>query len=247
MINRPSIESLYTTILLRELESRKLSNPSYSLRAFARDLGISKSLLSDVLSKKRCVGSRAKSKILSKLSFSNDELKALSQAELEKFQAFSEDQFRVIADWYYFAILNLAQIPETPYNASIISRRLGISSALCAKALSRLLKLQLIKNNDGIIVRTSKSIFIGENIPSQALKIHHKQNLDRAKESIDTTSLEFREITTVTMAVNLEKMNQVKKEIRKFRTKVMDIMESGKPTEVYTFSMQLFPQSNRGL
>ncbi|HXH75222.1 MAG TPA: hypothetical protein VNJ08_09675 [Bacteriovoracaceae bacterium] len=42
----------YQAVMLNELSYRKSSNPAYSLRSFARDLGLSPSRLSEILTRK---------------------------------------------------------------------------------------------------------------------------------------------------------------------------------------------------
>ena len=100
-------------ILLNELNIRKEKNAMYSLRAFARDLEIGSTSLSDVLSGKRLLSKKNLEKISETLSLSPLEIEFLkgelkgnytarSAIEVERLQL-EEDSFRLIADWYYFA------------------------------------------------------------------------------------------------------------------------------------------------
>jgi len=58
---------LYIELLNREFESRKARNTKYSLRAFARDLGLSPGTLSEVLKQKRGLPVRSVAGISSRI------------------------------------------------------------------------------------------------------------------------------------------------------------------------------------
>ena len=67
----------YRTTLLDELTRRKNKNPSYSLRAYARDLGISSTSLSDVLSAKRNLSRKNALKVAEKLGYTSVQTESL--------------------------------------------------------------------------------------------------------------------------------------------------------------------------
>lgn len=51
-------------LLLQEFENKKSKNPSYSLRALARDIEVSPSVISDYLNEKRKLSPKTKYKII---------------------------------------------------------------------------------------------------------------------------------------------------------------------------------------
>ena len=57
----------YTLLLKDELQKRKEKNRSYSLRAFARDLGIGATSLSDLFNGKRKLSPKNVTKVMDKL------------------------------------------------------------------------------------------------------------------------------------------------------------------------------------
>ena len=63
----------YRDILKDELSSRCQKNPRYSLRAFARDVGLSSARISEVLNYKHGLSRKSGTQISKKLGFSNEE------------------------------------------------------------------------------------------------------------------------------------------------------------------------------
>src|SRR5262245_19891132 len=109
----------YRLALAQELKVRQARNSRYSLRSFARDLNVSVTALSDVLSGKRSFSHKNAEKVIQKLGWSPVQsqifLADLAHSERPTPQKIAEmqlqdDQFHFISEWYYFVILNLAKI-----------------------------------------------------------------------------------------------------------------------------------------
>ena len=143
-------------LLLQELTARKHRNSSYSLRAFARDLGVSAAALSQYLSRKRELSPKNRSSIAVRMKLSPIEARAfqgkskeLSEIEATH-QSLSEDQFRLIGDWLSIATLNLARLKHNRGEAKWIAQRLGVDVTEAQVVLERLTRLQ-----DGAHVKTA--------------------------------------------------------------------------------------------
>ena len=237
------------TLLMQELAKRQTRNSSYSLRAFARDLGLGSTTLSDVLADKRSLSKSNLEKVMGKLLVSPLERESLwsqyregaSKTEIDDRILMEEDAFRLIADWHYLAILNLAKIADNRATPQWIAERLGISTQEAESALERLLRMELLKKNRNRLVRTAKPITTSKDIPSAAIRKHHTQNLQLAEQSLHRDPVETRQFYSMTVAVNPEKLPLVKDIIFKTRKKIGDLLEDGPLSEVYTFSFQLFP------
>lgn len=128
-------------LLLTELAKRQTRNPSYSLRAFARDLNVGATTLSDVLADKRSLSKTNLQKVMDRLSISPmdqeklwADYKSLAQRpEIDDRTYLDESIFRLIADWHYIAILNLAKIKDNHSNPQWIAERLGIKKSKLKK------------------------------------------------------------------------------------------------------------------
>lgn len=236
-------------LLLTELAKRQTRNPSYSLRAFARDLNIGATTLSDVLADKRSLSKTNLQKVMERLFVSPldqeklwADYKALAQRpEIDDRTYLDETIFRLIADWHYIAILNLAKIKNNQASPQWIAARLGIKKSEAEEALERLLNLGLIKKTRGRLLRTSKPIGTSRDIPSAAIRKHHTQNLHLAEESLHRDPVHTREFGSITMAINPERLPLAKEILTKTRKKIADLLDDGPVSEVYTLSFQLFP------
>lgn len=216
--------------------------------AFARDLGVSPATLSQALSHKRNVSLRNTQKNAASLALSPEEAHRLFTAKQKKrtpggetFLEWEEDRFRLIADWYYFAILSLARIRHAHAAPEWVARRLGVSVFEALTALTRLKRLGLISSKGGKLFRTSQSIMTGHAVPSAALRKHQKQNLKLAAQSIDRDPLARRENSSVTMAIDPRRIADAKRRILKFKKSLSNYLEKGTATEVYTVAIHLFP------
>lgn len=236
-------------LLLQELTKRQTRNSAYSIRAFARDLGLGVTSLSDVLAGKRSLSKTNIEKVLEKLLISPLEKEQVwahykenaSRAEVDDRTLLDEDTFRLIADWHYLAILNLAKLKENSVKAEWIAERLNIDVAEAEVALERLFRLQLIRKVRNRMERTAKPLTTTNEIPSAAIRRHHSQNLLLAESSLHRDPVPTREFGSVTMAVNPEKLPQAKEILLKTRKKIAGLLEEGDLSEVYTLSFQLFP------
>ncbi len=238
-------------LLLQELSTRQTRNSAYSLRAFARDLGLGVTTLSDVLADKRQLSKINLEKVIIKLFVSPLEqelLRASSRDGAHRNRQFDErtllheDTFRLIADWQYLAILNLAKIKNNRAGRpKWIANKLGLSVPEAQVALQRLLRLKLVTNKSGRLTRSAKPLTTSTDIPSSAIRKHHSQNLFLAEQSLHHDDVFRREFGSVTMAVNPEKLQLAKDLLLKTRKKIAALLEVGTTSEVYTLSFQLFP------
>lgn len=149
-----------------ELTARKKRSPHYSMRAFARDLNLSPSTVSDLMKHKLGLSpARAKEVakklklgdthaehfvILMEASFSRSaekKKKSLHAANELAQRASSQmklDEFAIIAEWYHLAILEFLSLSSYYHQAKTLSKVLGISTLKVNKALKRLTCVGLI-------------------------------------------------------------------------------------------------------
>lgn len=243
-------------LLTEEYLQRKNRNPMYSLRAFARDLGVSKTSLSDLFTRKRKLSRSNVMKVIEKLSMpptkrellfselKRKPLKSSNEDEISKVML-EEDVFRLISDWYYIAILNLIKTKYNKANPALVAAKLGISKLEAETAIERLLRLKLIEEKNGRYVRTSLPITTSRDIPSAAIRKYHRDNLKLAELSLDNDEVNLREFSSMTMAIDPSKLPMAKDLLMKTKRKIEKILESGIPTEVYTLTFQLFPLTKK--
>ena len=231
--------------LSNEYTKARAKNPSYSLRAFSNRLGIQVSALSEILNGKRVISKKMGHRILSGLGVSPIESKnILSGINEEDDSSLSLDYFKVISDWYYFAILSLAEIPNFETNPSWIAKRLNISKREAKMAINRLISLgMLVENKDGSYKASGIQYKTPTDILNASLKNHTVQTLELATDSVINDPVKERDFSTITMAIDPENIAEAKKMIMAFRKRLSKKLESGNKKEVYKLAIQLFPLS----
>jgi transcriptional regulator with XRE-family HTH domain len=239
----------YGRILLeRELARRCSKNPSYSLRAFAKALGISHSLLSLILAGKRTVTKALAREIAEHLSISpEDQHNLLSQprpVEPDRTFQLEVDAFSFIADWQNFALLSLLEIKDAQWNSKWISRALRISEAQAKLTMDRLERLGYVVVHRGQARLGTPPIRIENTVSTPATRRFHRGLLERAVESLENDPMEARDFSSMTFAMDPALVGYALKKIRDFRRKLSQDLETrGEPKEVYNLTVQLFPVS----
>jgi len=263
----------YRTLLQNEFQQRLNKNPSYSLRAFARDLGIPVSNLSDVLRKKRGLSTESASKMVEVLKMGSDEGRyfvALVQKEhgrsvsvrneakrriksLESIQGFNEislEKFSIVSNWVHFALLELSHVDGFDGSPKWMADRLGVSQGEIEEAIERLLKLGLLKRDvHGALKDAEIDLATGNDVPSKYIREHHRQILEKAGQTLEVVPVEEREYSVTMMAIDESKLSEAKAALREFRKKFCkNVQRSKKKNRVYCFSTQFFPldRSNQG-
>lgn len=247
--------------LLREkLAEIQRGNPDYSLRAYARKVGVHPGALTYIINGKRNVSRKLAERITRRLlldpqqrseilSLFPEKIRYRKQSDpratLEpRYLELSAAQFKIAAEWEHFAVMSLAKCEGFQSDSEWIAKRLGITSTRAKQVVERLLQLGLFQlDESGHINRTEKSYRTSDDVAEISLKRHHEQSLDLAKESLWQDDVKNRDFTTITMAIDPRKLSTAKERIRKFEDELSDLLETGHKAEVYRLSVQLFPLS----
>jgi uncharacterized protein (TIGR02147 family) len=247
---------------LRAIVEEK-SKKGFSLRGLARLAGMSPSHLSRTLSGQKKLSAASAHKLSVALNQTPEESdRLLSLIELEKTEdnqirskilkrmsrnspstpsTVSLDVFRVIADWYYFALVALASTRNFKGDSYWIARRLRIKPFEAKMALERLVTLGLIKKagrsfepvNDADISTT-------DDLASAAIKENHSQHLSMAQRAMHEISLELREFNNLTLAMNLADVPKAKKMIRDFVDRFDQEFKRQPADEIFQMNLQFY-------
>lgn len=234
-------------LLQSEFLSRRGRNPSYSLRAFARDLRISPASLSQFFSKKRDLSKKNIESIIDNLQLTRDQEEILSPTVKKKRMreikrnVLDESTFRLISDWKSLAIINLAKLKSNRGNAKWVSDRLGITVAEASEVLGLLVELKFIQIKSGRMIRTIRPFTTSQDVPSASLKKYHSSVIRKAEAALFDVPVGDRDITAIVIPTNMAKLAEAKKLIEKFRYKILDLLNTDGPNEVFALSVQLFP------
>ncbi|MDP7319829.1 MAG: DUF4423 domain-containing protein [Bacteriovoracaceae bacterium] len=171
-------------------------------------------------------------------------LKELSKLGKTNQHVVSLDEFNFISDWQHLAIKQLVRTKEFVEDTKWISKKLGgkITPAQARKAINSLLKLKILeRTKSGKLFVARDSLESTNDIPSAAIKDHHKQMMMRAIEAIDEQVVEKRQMNSMTFRIDPEKVAEAKEKIIQFLYQFNeDYAIEEKGGEVYQLNLQLF-------
>lgn len=261
------MENSYVQILKSTLEERRLTNPSYSLRAFARDLEMEPANLSKVLAGGKGISENKAIDLCDKLGLSDEEAnyfcdlvischaRSRKKRELAKSRLamyaqktnvteIKEDIFKVISDWYHFAILELITLKDFTSDPEWMAKKLGITTNQVELALTRLENLELIKIQGGKVLSTGVQLETTNGISSKSIKKLNSQLLTKASAAITSQNVNERHLSTLTTAIHKKDLKKYGEFIEKFKQEfnLMNLNNNklNKPDEVYALTMQFF-------
>jgi uncharacterized protein (TIGR02147 family) len=263
----------YRSYLRDWFAARKVANPRFSHRVFARLAGQrSPSLLKHVMDGQRNLTSATTEAFIRALKLTVEEaefftwLVRLDQAEStadrnrawERISAtrhfrdarkIEGEGFRYLSHWYIPAVRELATIPGFRADPAWVARilRPRITEAQGRQALSTLQELGMLvpgPNGEGLVAAEAVVVTPHE-VARLAVENYHQGMLSRASESIGAFDPEERHLGAVTLALPESLVPKLKQELAAFQERLCSLIEGVEdPVErVYQVNLQLFPLS----
>lgn len=232
-------------ILNQELARRCERNPRYSLRSFAKAIGVSPANLSLVMNGKRDISKRTAKKILERVDLNAKDsalfLRQTGQKDLLPAENISLAEIERLCHWQCYAILSLMQTPDFISDETWIAQRLGVSVHEIRASVQALTETGvLITKGDRWKIKSV--IRINNQVSTAVVRGFHRQLITKALESMENDPVELRDISSITFAMSPQKMKEAKEEIRRFRLRMADLLEEADTsTEVYNLTVQLAP------
>jgi uncharacterized protein (TIGR02147 family) len=249
--------SLSVALLKSDFFKKQSKNPNYSMRAFAKKLGVSHTVLSLIFSGKRRLSQQLAHQIVDKLDFTFKQRKLFlaehshhnsEQAEqFDQVQQMDLDKFALLSEWQHYAILSLLETTDFKMDEVWIAKRLGISELMVKNAIERLVRLELLaKDSKGKWHQKNGYIRFDNKTSTAATKHFHKQLIKKAYESLENDPFDIREQSSMTFAMNPKDLPYAIERIKEFRYKLSQELENMSPQkEVYNLCVQLYPVSRR--
>jgi uncharacterized protein (TIGR02147 family) len=262
-ISTPFLEKLS-----EEFRARRRRNPAYSLRSFGRDLRVSPGRLSQYFSKTRTVTPKAAHQMMNRLGLSpleqaswmglsvlhpavaNPSVLAtatrtgkISQASELEPHLLDQKVFELISEPIHFTILSLLETHDFKNNLKWIAGRTHSSVPEVSASLQLLQDLGLIQNTSkGELQLTHlEGTKSSDGVKNAALQRAHQRQLQDSVQALESVAIELRDITSMTLATDPEKLPEAKALIKDFRRKFSHLLQSGKKSEVYRLQIQLIP------
>lgn len=245
------MSNITSSIIKDEFQKRKDKNSLYSIRAFARDLGIGKTTLHELLNGERKISKNTCIKIAKNLQLDEETTEKMVYentvvASSLQYKQLSSEEFEKISTCQHYALLSLAKLPHCPSNLKELAKRINIPESETKNIVNDLIELKLIDKKDDRLFRTSKPITTTHDVPNQAIKNYHRSSLDQIKSSLDEISVDLRDITSSTFPMDPEKINILKEEIKKLKRKLIKKVEdTNEESEVFQMNISVIPLSKR--
>lgn len=143
-----------------------------------------------------------------------------------------------------FALLSLMETESYASDISWMAKRMGVSKRTIQNTLNRLTRLgMVILDKKGHYQATGHSFATPEFIASEAMKLHHLQNLELARQTLDHLPVELRYFSSMTMTIDPARLPEAKKALQSFRDEFCQKIEKPPKREVYRLVLQFFPIS----
>lgn len=241
---------------------RRSRNSSYSLRAFARDLGVPSSNLSLVLKHKKGINSSTAIQISERLNFSDHEKKLFcklvekehARSEIARLKATQElekkhllhstldsEAIKVIEHWYYYALIELLRLDFISQKPEVLAKALELSEPEVTEAVSRLEKFGMIVKKAGRYRPAHQYNWSTDDIPSETIRRGHSNMLEKAKTALSFQTVKERDFTSMMFGMDQNDIPEAKKIIREFIKSFTDRFSVKKSANrVYALNLQLF-------
>ncbi len=249
-------QSYYLSKIKEEFSRKQKANEHYSLRAYARDLGVHPSTLSQVMKGNRPLplkdtesvvknlklGPKDRTLFMESLYRRKTSIDDIEISPLDDRFMLDESYYKALAEWEHFAVLELYDVVDFDPSINGIARKLKITPNRAEVVVNNLLTCGLLKtSDDGKLVRTHTSVKTTEDVKSQAIIESHKETLQMGMNKLEEIEVEFRDFSSTTVAIDLEKLTEAKTIIREFRQKMSALLRDGHKTDLYQLAIQFFP------
>ncbi len=234
----------FRVFLKNEFAKRQNRHAGFSLRSYARWLGISPAQISQILSGKRAITPSTFKKIGHKFNLSPMEMSDF-QSNVDTLnsskatpRSLHEDQFRLIADWFHLAILSASKLKKKSSDPRWLAAKLEIPVTLINDAMTRLKRMNLLQTHPEL-EQIGEPIYVTSAQTSKAIQRYHMQQLDLAKQKLEALPLERREFQSLIFACDEKELPIVKSKINRFLEE-MQSHSKDKGDHLCTMNLQFF-------
>jgi uncharacterized protein (TIGR02147 family) len=254
--DKPTSSTCFRLYLQAELAGRCARNPRYSLRAFARYLGLDHATLSQFLRSKRRLTDQTIEKLGTRLGLEPEAIRSYiardfegtlfdqSPVTLRDIHQLTHDAASLVSDWYHYAILELVRLQDFKPDSRWIARVLGISLDEVNVALTRLVRFELL-------VMAEPGRWIDQSGDAVAsLDDFTQVTIDRLAEQSRRLLLaawhaaptRLREHCSTTVAINTSRLPGILERIARFRQELISYLGQDETCDdVYQLEINLFP------
>jgi DNA-binding MarR family transcriptional regulator len=249
------------------LKRKQAAQPGYSLRALARDLGVSPAFVSNMMAGKKLPPKNR----LEKLSYCL-ELDVLEREQLVKLSLLaglspkllghrpgpslpqtrrtSEVSNRhLLASWANLAVLEGLTLDGAWSDLEELRGRLGLTAPALERVIETLAAAGVIEERHGRWVKKDEHLYLAGGRSRQEVRAFHEMMILKSRDELVTKTaqadFERRLINGFTLAMNPEKLEVLKAKIIEFMDELSREAAAGPCTEVYQCNFQFFPLTRK--
>lgn len=231
---------MISEILKDEFHQRCTRNPRYSLRSFAKSIGVSHTLLSLIINEQR----QPSRKFLEKTSSIQQSYNARVILR-NKPQERSVTEFSQFATWVHYAVLSYLDVPISTLSETEIAEVFGVNRLIAKTAIKDLKRCKLIERTEGGKWRqVGAPIVVNNKKANAACSGFIREYLNKAQEAMDYVPFEMRDLRAMTFAMNVKDLDYARQRLATFRRELCDELEQRSvPNMVVTLNTNLFSLS----
>lgn len=261
----------YRDLLHSYYEERKTQMPLYSYRMLGSKLGLDASQLFRIMQKEqhlpgRCVPAakellgltgRAAEYFELLIAASRSRTQQKRQELLDKAFALrdvrrhelGEKELMFLSQWWIATVRAFLEVSKGNADPALISRSLipSISEDQARDAVELLKDLGMVKRLPSEkLALAEPHLTVGGPAKAKAVRQFQKQVMQLGADSLDGVPVEQRDVSTLTMAVDEEALQDLKEMAREFRRQVQKrVEECAGPDRIMQLNMALFPVARR--
>lgn len=259
-----SKENNQGTSLKEVFELKKQSNPKYSLRSLARDMGISPSFLSKIMNGKKPLPEKYIGELSRRLNLDAIEVEKLKKStaamrpfrnntrvvgsdneRLRKYTPMGRNDLPLLEKWYYIAILDLSTCENFKSNIKWIAERLKLSESLVEDSVKWLLEKEYLIQSENGWKKSDRKMRFPADSANPTISNFHGQLLSKVIKTMERDNnaekYKGRAIHSTVVAGNPENLEKAQKILIKALYKATEVLTEGDCTEVYQLNVNQIP------
>ncbi len=245
------------------LNEKRKNDISYSQAEFAKDLGLTPPRVSQILKNKEGISVKKAKSLIDSFDFSEKEseyffhlvssqtAKSVEQRNLS--QQYINDNYQVKISHYlslenwelldmdrWDVIWSMFEITNDFSDLKPIARVLKLSPHEISDALDKMVELDLIYNENGIITRRKNHIVFGNSISSQSIRNHHKRKLIEAIKALDSQGTDIRKNESITFSLKKSQFKKLSDKVEKFVDDILNDIDENDHDDLATLTVALY-------
>lgn len=256
-----------------KLEEKKQKNRSFSLRSWARQLGMkSHGPLHAIINGQRGIPKKfvplfiqhlgldrkesnffealvdfQRAKRPEEKEFYQKRLETLSPKELRKVEDF--EGYKYLSDPLHIILAELTELKGFRPDAGWIKQRLLMKPGMkdIEEVIQRLILLGILKQEGSALKKQVKHIYTKKEMMNQGIQLYHKEMIKLSNAMLEQQDVSEREYNGVSFNIKLKDMPKIKESIREFVDQLIQNYEapSGEGEETYHLNVHLFRLSRK--